>query len=89
MKVRRTPKLTKQCQALFEQTIMETGGWSPGETTREIAMETGLTAGQVADAIFGAASDEWRRAMIRRVTDARKEREMGATDGAHPTGAGV
>lgn len=85
MSVRRTPKLTKQAQALFTAIVTEDDGWTPGQTTRDIAMETGLSPSQVRDAIFGPAADAWRRQLMaqrRGTIDASSERPMGPEVGA-------
>lgn len=58
--MRRTAELTKRARALFVEELC-TNGWTPGLTVSEIAKAVGLTAQQVRDAIFGPASDEWRR----------------------------
>lgn len=60
--MRRTPALTAQARALFEQEL-RTNGWQLGATCARIADSTGLTTEQVRDSIFSDSAQTWRVAL--------------------------
>lgn len=64
---RRTPSLTAQARALFEEEWVREGGWQPGGTCKRIAEATGLTHEQVRDALFDKSADDWRREFANRL----------------------
>jgi hypothetical protein len=61
---RRTPALTKQVRAIFEEYYLKYGTFLYSfDPAYEV---TGLSGDQVRDAIWGMSADEWRRDLVGR-----------------------
>ena len=60
--IRRTPTLTKQVRDIAEAYFFEHRRW-PWSWERCFG-ETGLSAGQIRDALFSENADEWRRGVL-------------------------
>jgi hypothetical protein len=64
---RRTPTLTKQVRAFYEERLFADGHWPWSHDER--LEYTGLTPEQIRDAVWAPAADEWRRGVQLRYND--------------------
>jgi hypothetical protein len=68
--VRRTPALTKQVRAIYEERLFADGYWPFAFFVSE---QVGLTAEQVRGAVWAPAADDWRRDVLRRYNERRQD----------------
>jgi len=68
--MRRSPALTKQVRAFYEERLFADDYWPfSGDERLE---STGLSPEQIRDAIWRPNADEWRRDVIRRYNERRR-----------------